>query len=201
MEREAIQISQQFAGKKLPLKDGEAFLLIIIEGDSTEEVFDICDNIGEICLENNAIDVLIPLTEKEKRDILEVREKHYYAIRDNGPVDLADVVVPRSRISEFMLQVKKISQKYNIKILGFGHAGDGNVHLSLHGDVSKFPEVFEDIYNAGKSLEGMISGEHGIGFVKKDYFQMTMNQDQIQIMKRIKKAFDPNNILNPGKIF
>ncbi|NQV18820.1 MAG: FAD-binding oxidoreductase [Armatimonadetes bacterium] len=201
MEKEAIQISQDFAGKKLPIKDGEAFLLIIIEGDSTEEVFDICDNIGEICLENNAIDVLIPLTEKEKRDILEVREKHYYAIRDNGPVDLADVVVPRSRISEFMLQVKEISKKHNIKILGCGHAGDGNVHLSLHGDVSKFKKVFVDIYQTGKSFDGMVSGEHGIGFVKKDYFQMTMNQDHINLMRRIKKAFDPDNILNPGKIF
>jgi len=201
MEKEAIQISQNFAGKKLPLKDGEAFLLIIIEGDSSEDVFNICDNIGEICLENNAIDVIIPLTEKEKRDILEVREKHYYAVKDDGPIDLADVVVPRSRISEFMMKVKDISQKHNIKILGCGHAGDGNVHLSLHGDISKFPKVFKDIYQVGKSLDGMVSGEHGIGFVKKDYFQMTMNQDHINLMKRIKKAFDPNNILNPGKIF
>ena len=202
IEKESIRISEEYVGRKLPSRAGEASLLIIIEGNSSEDIFNLCDNIGEICMKNGAIDVLVPLTEKEKRDILEIREKYYHAIKNRGPMDLADVVVPRSKITDFMMKIEEISKKHNIKILGCGHAGDGNVHLSIHGkDVSKFKQVFEEIYYTGKSLGGMISGEHGIGFEKKEFFHITVSKDHILLMKRIKKAFDPNDILNPGKIF
>jgi glycolate oxidase len=104
--------------------------------------------------------------------------------------------------------VKDISQRYEIPVVAMGHAGDGNVHLrpmgrGIDSDVwkTRLPFLMEEIYRAGVSLGGMISGEHGIGFYKKKYLPIAMSSDLITLMLRLKRAFDPNYILNPGKIF
>ena len=104
--------------------------------------------------------------------------------------------------------VKGISQRYGMPIVALGHAGDGNVHLQPMGRgmddrewKAKLPIVMEEVYRAGVSLGGTISGEHGLGFDKKKYLEIAMSREQIALMSRLKRAFDPNYILNPGKIF
>lgn len=123
-------------------------------------------------------------------------------------MELVDVVVPRSKIAKFVRKVKEISEKHGIPVIAYGHAGDGNVHLhpvcvnmSWEEWDKKLPQILSDIYQAGVSFGGAISGEHGIGLDKKAYLPIQMDEILLEIMKNIKKAFDPNNILNPGKIF
>ena len=120
--------------------------------------------------------------------------------------DIADVVVPRSKVAEFVERVKGIAGEYGIPLVAYGHAGDGNVHLhpmSQETDKSeeKLEELLTKIYEVGVSLGGTISGEHGLGLVKKGYLPMAADKSKIDLMKRIKRAFDPNNIMNPGKVF
>lgn len=121
-------------------------------------------------------------------------------------MELADVVVPRNEIARFVRKTKEISEKYQVPVIVYGHAGDGNVHMHpvcLNMDTEEWskrlPRLMSDIYRAGISLGGAVSGEHGIGFDKKEYFYVGTDSATLTVMKDIKRAFDPNNILNPGK--
>lgn len=208
MEKIALDLGQEHTGINLPLPESDAYLIIMLEAEGKGEMREIIDEVSDVLIENGADDVYLPSSEKERKDVLEVREKMFYAIQELGPVDIADVVVPRKRIPEFMGKIKETSEKHNILMGGSGHAGDGNVHISAAGmgmDEEKFKnkssEAFKDIFRAGVSLGGTISGEHGLGSEKKDYLPIAMEKGQIELMKRIKSAFDPNGILNPGKIF
>jgi len=116
-------------------------------------------------------------------------------------------VVPRGRIPEMIDALKSIAEKYNIKIVNFGHAGDGNIHVNIMTDKNdkeeyqRATDAVKDIFDAALRLEGTISGEHGIGLTKAPYLGMELSKDNIGLMKAIKKVFDPSGILNPGKIF
>ena len=123
-------------------------------------------------------------------------------------MEIIDAVVPPTEIARFVGEVKKLSAEYGIPVITYGHAGDGNVHLhplcvNMDRKVweDKLPDLMKDIYHTGVSFGGAISGEHGIGFNKKAYLPLQLDEASLGIMKAIKKAFDPHNILNPGKIF
>jgi glycolate oxidase len=123
-------------------------------------------------------------------------------------MEILDVVVPRSEVARFVRRVKEISEEHGVPVIVYGHAGDGNVHLhpvcrnmSRKEWDRRLPYLMSDIYAAGNSFAGAISGEHGIGLSKKAYFCSETDSTLLGIMKSIKNAFDPNNILNPGKIF
>jgi len=208
MERDIITIVEGYINRQIPFHDYQAFLMVILEGETEEEVYQAAGRIEEICRDNGAVDTFIPGSERAKRKLLDAREKFYPALKRLGPMDIADVIVPRSQIPEFIRRVKAISRRHQMPIIAYGHAGDGNVHLHPLGkDMDRdewerrLPRVFEDIYQAGASLGGAISGEHGIGFEKMGYLAMSMDKKLIGLMKGIKRAFDPNSILNPGKIF
>jgi glycolate oxidase len=206
MERDIINMVEQYTGKEIPLHGYEAFLMIIVEADSEDEIHQISSQIGEVCLNHGAVDVFIPGSERAKRRLLESREKFYHVIQHFGMTDIADVVVPRSRIAEFVELAKGIANEYRIPLVAYGHAGDGNVHLHHMGQETdkaedKIKEILTKIYEVGVSLGGTISGEHGLGFAKKGYLHMAADKDKLELMKRVKRAFDPNNIMNPGKIF
>ncbi len=205
MERDIINMVEQYTGKEIPLHAYETFLMIIVEADSEDEIHRIASHIGEVCLSHGAVDVFIPGSERAKRNLLEAREKFYSVIGHFGMLDIADVVVPRSKIAEFVEKVKEMASERGITIVVYGHAGDGNVHLhpmSQGTDESeeKVKKLLEKIYEVGVSLGGTISGEHGLGFAKKGYLHMAAGKSEMDLMKRIKRAFDPNNILNPGKV-
>jgi len=207
LEKFGLEGMENYTGMKVPISErvrdeAEAFLLIVLEGKSSEEAFRDAEFISDICMKRGAIDVFVPPTERAGRELLELREKAFYAARDAGATDLVDVVVPRCEIPNFVEQVHEISAKYATIIAGAGHAGDGNVHLSLfEQDVDKLSTIMKEIYRVGKTLGGTISAEHGIGSEKRKYLLEMEDKVKIELMRRIKKAFDPNNILNPGKIF
>ena len=207
MERDIINLVEQYTGKEIPLHDYEVFLMIIVEVDSEDEFISTSNLIGEICRKYGAVDIFIPGSERAKRNLLEAREKFGPAVRHCGEsLSGADIVVPRSRIAEFMERAKETAGEYGVTIFAFGHAGDGNLHMEAvksATDISeeKVKELFVKIYKIGISLGGTISGEHGLGFAKKEFFPLVADRHEIDLMKRIKQAFDPNNIMNPGKIF
>jgi glycolate oxidase len=118
-----------------------------------------------------------------------------------------DIVVPRNRVTEMLRRLKKLSEESGIKIVSFGHAGDGNIHVNIMVDkndkeeYSKGVGLVEKIFKETLSLGGTISGEHGVGLTKASYITMELSKNQNSLMRSIKKVFDPKNILNPGKIF
>jgi len=208
MEKSIIEIAEQYLGKELPHHDYEAFLMIIMEGESEDEIYDYFSKVEEICKQHGAIEAMVPGTERAKRRLLDAREKFYHAIKRYAPLELLDVVVPRCEIAKFVGRVKEISEEHDVPVIAYGHAGDGNVHLhpvclnmTREEWERRLPQLMSDIYQAGVALGGVISGEHGIGFAKKAYLPIHMDTTLLNIMKVVKKAFDPNNILNPGKIF
>ena len=122
-------------------------------------------------------------------------------------MDECDVVVPRSEVANYIKFTYDLAKKYNIRIPSFGHAGDGNLHIYICRDdypQDKFEEilgkVFNEMYKRAKEVGGLVSGEHGIGYAKKEYMKELLGPTQVKLMQGIKKVFDPNNILNPGKI-
>jgi len=204
MEKDIIDMVEKYTRKEIPLHDYQAFLMIIIEADSEEEIHRVSGNISEICSSHGAVDVFVPSSQRAKRKLLEAREKFYSVIGHFGLLDIADVVVPRSKIAEFVSRAKEAAGEYGVPLIAYGHAGDGNIHLHPLGqDVSgeKVKELLARIYEIGIALGGTISGEHSIGFAKKGYLPLAADKTKIELMKRIKRAFDPNNIMNPGKVF
>jgi glycolate oxidase len=207
MEGDLINLVEQYTGKEIPLHGYEAFLMVILEAKDEDEFMNNANLIDEVCRQYGAVDIFIPTNEMAKRNLLEAREKFGPAIWNCGErLDGADIVVPRSQIAEFMEKVKEKANEYGVTIFAFGHAGDGNLHLEAtkgEADISeeKTKELFQKIYEIGISLGGTISGEHGLGFSKKEFFPLVAHKHEIDLMKRVKQAFDPNNIMNPGKIF
>jgi glycolate oxidase len=154
-------------------------------------------------LKNGAVDIFVPDSEKARRNLLEAREKFYPTIQHYGMLDIADVVVPRSQIARYVEKVKEIGLEFGIKVIAYGHAGDGNVHLHPLGgekDSARAKKMMVALIKAGIALGGTISGEHGLGREKKDYLPLAASAAKIELMRRIKQAFDPFAIMNPGKV-
>lgn len=208
MERDVILASEEFLGKKFPDNSADAYLLLTFDGNSKEEIEKNYDSVAEICLKNGAIDVLIADTDERKESIWSARGAFLEAIKaSTTEMDECDVCVPRNKIAEFIKYTYKLQKEFNIRIKNFGHAGDGNLHIYVLKDNlceedwnNKLKAVFNCMYNKAKELDGTVSGEHGIGFAKREYLFSLIGEEQKELMKRIKLAFDPKNILNPGKV-
>jgi glycolate oxidase len=204
MEQDILNLVKDYTGRDFPVPGHPAYLMLMLESGSQEEFYQACERIEEICLQQGAVDIFVPGSESAKRRLLELREKFYPTMQHRGMLDLADVVVPRSRIADFVQKVKEISRKYDIPVITYGHAGDGNIHLHPLGQnmpqEKRLKELLTDLYQAGIALGGTISGEHGLGSAKKDYFRLATTPEQLALMKRLKRAFDPHYILNPGKV-
>ena len=208
MERSIIEIVESYLEREVPYHQHEAFLMIIMDGNSEDEIHEYFIEVEEICERHGAIEAMVPTSERARRLLLDTREKFYHALKRYAPMEIIDAVVPRSQIARFVRRVKEISAEHEIPVIAYGHAGDGNVHLHpicLNMEVEewkkKLPDLMRDIYETGVGFSGTISGEHGIGLDKKSYINIEMDTARLNIMRGIKMAFDPNNILNPGKIF
>jgi len=208
MQREAILAAEEFLGKSFPDKSSDAYLLLTFDGNSTEEIEKAYENVANICLEAGALDVFISDTEERQESIWSARGCFLEAIKAlTSEMDEVDVVVPRNKIGEFVTFTHELENKANIRIKSFGHAGDGNLHIYILRDKlseeiwhTKLSEVMQIMYDKAKELKGQVSGEHGIGFAKKGYLKQSLPDQCINIMQGIKLAFDPKNILNPGKV-
>mgnify|MGYP000287323798 CR=1 FL=1 len=214
LERDVVNAAENFLGKSWPCKGGNAYLMVILDGSTEDEVLSRAEAIGEICLKNKSSDVFIASQKNKQKEILEFRSQLYETMK-RYMIDVLDIVVPPSEIPAHIKEVHSISARYRIWLPTFGHASDGNVHThimkakfvsgrweEMPNDEwqSKYPLVKKELHNDAKNRGGMISGEHGIGFIKKQYLSMSVGAAQLEVFRSIKKALDPSNILNPGKI-
>ncbi len=210
MERDSIQASCRLLEKQLPFAEAAAQLLITLDGTDKNVVQADYEKIGEICLANGALDVLVADTVQLRDRLWEARKKIIEALKELSPekiMDTQDVVVPRTELPAVLKRVREVADKYSLQIISFGHAGDGNVHVNIIKNIpaeawkEKVPAAVAEIYQAAVSLGGAITGEHGIGITRKKHLRLGLDDAQIEIMKKIKEDFDPDYILNPGKIF
>jgi len=214
VEKEPILVTEQYLQKSWPCREGKAYLMVTIDGSSEEEVMAISESVAELCSANNALDVFVADTKERQDNVLNIRSQIYEALKPYT-IEILDITVPRAEIAGHVEKVHEIADKYDVWLPTYGHAGDGNVHTHLmkvkfkDGKIEKTKEGWEEKYRQvrkelhvdGINRGGTISGEHGIGIVKKEYLSMALSKAHIDIMKGIKKIFDPENILNPGKIF
>ena len=165
--------------------------------------------VADLCLDSlGALDAYIVDTEERKKSVWSARGAFLEAIKaSTTEMDECDVVVPRSRVDEFIKFTHEIADAEGIRIPSFGHAGDGNLHVYICRDdldaaawEEKLARCFDRMYEKAEQLGGLVSGEHGIGYAKKRYMQAQYGDTQTALMRGIKAAFDPKNILNPGKI-
>jgi glycolate oxidase len=209
MERNSFELAESFTKRKLAFRDAAAHLLITLDGNYEEVLEEQQSQIGEICEKNGAFDTLIANTSTARERMWEGRKCLFEAANHFGSMYKSlDVVVPRSLIPTLIKKINEISEKYRIKAMSFGHAGDGNVHVLLFkGELPdeewerRIEQAQRDLYSETINLGGKITAEHGIGLLRKPFLSMNLDPCQIELLKRLKKAFDPKNILNPGKIF
>jgi len=208
MQREVILAAEQFLGKKFPDNSSDAYLLLTFDGNSIEEIEKAYEKVANICLEEGALDVFITDTDERKEAVWSARGAFLEAVKaSTTDMDECDVVVPRNKVAEFIKYTNDLQKQFDVRIRSFGHAGDGNLHVYVLKDElsddawkNKVSEVFEAMYKRSRELEGQVSGEHGIGFAKKAYLLEQFGPGYISLMRNIKLAFDPKNILNPGKV-
>jgi len=209
MERDSVVAVERLLERELPHRDAAAHLLIQLDGNSREAVEADYEMVGELCLEHAARDVLVAKDQRTRDRLWEARRLIIDALNHESPVNhMEDVVVPRAEIPPLLRGIKEIAGRHAVRIVCFGHAGDGNVHVNVLKDgiaddqwEALVPAVTEEMYRLTLSLGGMITGEHGIGATRRRYLPLALDDIQIDIMRQIKAVFDPNHILNPGKIF
>ncbi|GAB6991618.1 FAD-binding oxidoreductase [Paenibacillus pini] len=206
LDNATLQVVDDYAQLGLP-REMEAILIIEQDGDKGSVERDIA-RITEICHSEQAKQVSVAGSLEEAEKLLTARRSAFTALARLKPTTiLEDATVPRSKIADMVLEINRIAKKYNVQICTFGHAGDGNLHPTATTDVRDTDEIhrveaaFAEIFEATIRLGGTITGEHGVGVVKAPFLEWKVGPAGIEIMKGIKHAFDPNNILNPGKIF
>lgn len=177
-----------------------AYLVVMLENQHEARLDEDVEALAEHLSDLGAIDVFVlPGTAGPR--LVEAREKAFWLAKGAGADDVIDVVVPRASIADFMEAVGRIAQETETFVAGCGHAGDGNVHLSVFKpDPVERSAVLRRLFEAGLALGGVISGEHGIGVTKRAYFLALEDPVKIELMRRIKHAFDPHDILNPGTL-
>ncbi|NGQ94964.1 FAD-binding protein [Brevibacillus sp. SYP-B805] len=206
MDNACIRSVENYSPCGLPI-DAEALIIVEVDGHpkAVEEEIAKC---ADLCREQGAVSVRVARNEAERQEIWKARKMVSPAITQMGPTKISeDATVPRSQIPAMMKRLKEIRDKYQLNLVVFGHAGDGNLHPNIITDkrniqeMKRVEDAVSEIFEAAVSLGGTLSGEHGIGTMKAPYMEMELGEIGLLMMKKIKQAWDPNNILNPGKIF
>lgn len=209
MERDAIDWSIRYAGElNFSIKaEWQALLLIEVDGNNMDVLFNDCETISQIMAGHGCDEILMADSADQKASLWKIRRKVGEAVKSNSVYKEEDTVVPRAELPVLLKGVKAIGSKYGFKSVCYGHAGDGNLHVNIiKGDLpddvweKELPKGIREIFELCKALGGTISGEHGIGLVQKEYLPIVFPPHQMELMRSIKKLFDPKLILNPGKI-
>ena len=187
----------------------EALLLIEVDGNSPEVLMDELDTVIQVVEKHNCDEnILFAEDEAQKDQLWFVRRRIGEAVKVNSIYKEEDTVVPRYKLPDLLAGVKEIGKKYGFSSVCYGHAGDGNLHVNIiKGKLTdkqwseELPKAIREIFKLTVDLGGTISGEHGIGYVQKNYMDIPFNKVELELMKSIKKTFDPKNILNPNKMF
>ena len=209
IERDAIDWTLKYSDIKITIEESvQAHLLIEFDGDDMQKLYEECEIASELFEKFQCGDILLADTVKEKERLWKLRRSIGEAVKANSIYKEQDTVVPRAELPKLLLGVKSIGKDYGFKSVCYGHAGDGNLHINIiKADMSDdewnnhLSSAIRKIFELTKKLGGTISGEHGIGFVQKEYTDIVFSDKSINLQKGIKKLFDPNNILNPGKMF
>ena len=208
MEREVILAAEKFQARTFPDNSADAYLLLTFDGASQQEIDLAYEAVAKTCLDAGALDVFISDTQERNESIWSARGAFLEAIKaSTTEMDECDVVVPRSKVAEFVIFSHELQKKHHVRIRSFGHAGDGNLHIYiLRDDLDEaawktvLATVFEDLYAKSRALGGQVSGEHGIGFAKKPFLAESLSDPVRALMRGIKGVFDPKGILNPRKV-
>jgi glycolate oxidase len=179
----------------------QAYLVVALENRDAERLEADVETVAGLLADLGAIDCYV-LDGPSARKLIEAREHAFWTAKAAGAHDIIDVVVPRSAMPEFLTRAREIAAETGSGVIGCGHAGDGNVHLGVfQADDAKRNELLHAVFAEGMRLGGAISGEHGIGREKKQHFMQLEDPVKVDLMRRIKKAFDPAGVLNPGVPF
>lgn len=208
MEREVIACAEEYLGKQFPDTSADAYLLVRLDGASDGALQPRIDLVTDVALGLGAKDVLLADTDERKESIWNSRGAFLEAIKGSTPsMDECDVVVPRDRIAAFVKKSVEIGKRLEVRICSFGHAGDGNLHIYACQDTldeatwkQRVEQAMRELYIEARALGGEVSGEHGIGHAKRGFLYESLGESQLAIMRGIKAAFDPQGILNPGKV-
>ena len=208
MEKAAVKASEEKQNKKFPNGEAEAQLFIEVDGNYPELLDKDIELIAGVVDEYNPLDILLADEPQKVEDVWDLRRGIGEAVKSISAYKEEDTVVPRANMTKLVKGVKEISAKYGITTICYGHSGDGNIHVNILKDKlddktweAVLDKAIREIFELTVSLGGTISGEHGIGYSQKSYLPIALSENELTIMKKIKKLFDPSNILNPGKLF
>jgi glycolate oxidase len=215
LEERSIRLLERKLDVRWPCREGVFYLMVILDGSSRSEIDGAMGTIAEICAEHGSRDILIADSPGKRREVLHMRSSLYEAIKP-FTVETLDIALPRSELAPHVEKIVALSGELGIWIPTYGHAADGNLHAHItsarwedDGPVvlqesewkPRYEKARDAIHEDAQLRGGVVSGEHGIGLVKKSYLASFLGDRQIELMRGIKKAFDPNGIMNPGKIF
>jgi glycolate oxidase len=210
MERDALEwVSKFVQSSTVQIADGiEAHLFIEVDGNNPDVLMQDMEGISAIVMEFDCGEILFADNENQKAELWKMRRRVGEAVKSHSVYKEEDTVVPRAELPLLLKGVKSIGKKYGFHSVCYGHAGDGNLHVNIiRGDMSEeawngsLKLGIREIFELVKQLGGTISGEHGIGLVQKEFMSIIFNETQMRLMREIRHIFDPNNILNAGKIF
>ena len=210
MERDAIDWTLKYHDNiNVSVNDNvQAHLLIEVDGNYPEILMQEAEKIMTVVEQFEIDEVLFADTEDQKNALWKLRRSVAEAVKSNSVYKEEDTVVPRYMLPELLTGIKKIGAKYGFQSVCYGHAGDGNLHVNIiKGDMTddhwktQVATGIREIFELTVSLKGTLSGEHGIGFVQKNFMDIAFTRTHLELMESIKRVFDPNNVLNPGKIF
>lgn len=210
VEIDALNIVSKFVDSSaVPVTEGTAAHLIIeVDGNHLDTLMIEMETIGSLLANYDAGEPFFADDAQQKAELWKLRRRVAEAVKIDGYTIEEDTVVPRAELPALIRGVKELGIQYNFKAVCYGHAGDGNLHIRIKkegiANSNDDPEVIKGIralFRLVHELGGTISGEHGIGLLQKNYMDIVFNETQLQLMRGIKRAFDPNNILNAGKIF
>ena len=213
VEQYTLAFSEKLLGMSWPVKQGNASLVIILDGQGSDALMATAERIVGILEEHGALDVFVAEEARRQAEILKIRSMIYEALRP-GTSELFDVCLPRSEIAGHVGFVKELEERSGIRLPTYAHAADGNVHThalrravegnTFGNELADWPEHHElarrEIYADAIRRGGVISGEHGVGLVKLPFMKENLGDDVIAIMAAVKRALDPMGILNPGKV-
>jgi len=210
MERDALLWTKAFLNdESIQIGDNHAaHLLIEVDGFNADVLMEDCAKIMEVLEQFETDEILFAESQAQKNALWRLRRSVGEAVKSNSIYKEEDTVVPRFELPQLLHHVKRIGNAYGFKSVCYGHAGDGNLHINiLKGDLSddawnnELPKAIRELFTEVVKLGGTLSGEHGIGLVQKDYMDIAFDNKSLELMRSIKTVFDPNGILNPGKIF